>query len=182
MYALRASVCLAFLSFFARRLGSTTTSMADKARKHFMLSLRAHHGLKNREIQAEFSSVLGHIVFTKVSNPEEWKRKQIAWAISEHSLILCNCVFQLFVKIILNAVDTRQKAVKMNGWQQTVRRSADSVKVSGLCKSDDWNVLTGVWTAVWHLQTADCRLHLGLDSVSLVSLNSAQVSLFTVVL
>ena len=32
---------------------------------------------------------------------------------------------------------------------------------------------------VWHLQTADCRLHLGQNSI-LVSLNSPQVSLFTV--
>ena len=46
------------------------------------------------------------------------KKGQIARGASERALILINCVsgiFQLFVKIILNAVDTRQKAVKMNG-------------------------------------------------------------------
>lgn len=89
--------------------------MADKARQNFMLTLRAHHDLKYRQIQAEFSSMLGPIVFTRVNNPEERKRKQIARAISEPPLILFNCVFQLFVKIIQNVVDTRQKAVKMNG-------------------------------------------------------------------
>lgn len=82
--------------------------MADKARQNFMLTLRAHHDLKYRQIQAEFSSMLG----PRVNNPEERKRKQIA---KSPPLILFNCVFQLFVKIIQNVVDTRQKAVKMNG-------------------------------------------------------------------
>lgn len=46
-----------------------------------------------------------------------WRREEenIAYAILEPVLILFDDIFQLYVRITLNAVDTRLKAVKIVG-------------------------------------------------------------------
>lgn len=91
--------------------------MADETGKISMLALLAYHGLKYWQIQAEYKLRDRLLCFRKAKCVEERRRrrKKIAGVMLMSVLILCHCNFQLFVKTILNAVDTRLKVVKTTG-------------------------------------------------------------------